>query len=185
MTGVRIASRYAKSLLDLAIERGQLEAVEADMRHMHEAFVSSRELRVMLESPVVKADKKLDILERIFKANISPLTMAFVALLTRKRREALVDDVVASFLQQLRQHKGIESAEVTSAVALDEKSRKAIHDAAARLAGKQVELTEKVNPDLLGGFVLKVGDKQIDSSVSQRLQAIRMEFDNNPYIADI
>ncbi|MFM7311406.1 MAG: ATP synthase F1 subunit delta [Flavobacteriales bacterium] len=185
MTGVRIATRYAKSLLDLAVERGQLEAVEADMRHMHEAFVSSRELRIMLESPVVKADKKLDILERIFKSQVSELTMAFVALLTRKRREALVDDVVASFLQQLRQHKGIESAEVTSAVALDDKSRKAIHEAAEKLAGKQVELIEKVNPDVLGGFVLKVGDKQIDSSVTQRLQSIRMEFDHNPYVSEI
>jgi len=184
MSGIRISSRYAKSLLDLCIEKGQLDVVLSDMKQIASVLDENRDLRVMLGSPVVKADKKIDILEAIFKGKLSEVTMAFMTLLTRKGRESYLEAVVKSFIAQVRIHQGITSAEVTSAVALDEAGRKSILESAVKLAGGKVELVEKTDASLIGGFVLKVGDNQIDTSVSSKIKSLRREFAENPYIPE-
>jgi len=94
-------------------------------------------------------------------------------------------EIVTSFLSQLRKHQGITVAEVTSAVALDAGTRTKMLEAATKLAGGQVELVEKVDASLIGGFVLKVGDKQIDSAIANRIKALKREFAENPYIAEM
>jgi F-type H+-transporting ATPase subunit delta len=185
MSGIRIASRYAKSLLDLCIEKGQLDAAKTDMVMLQGIMDESRDLRLMLSSPVVKADKKVDILHKMFDGKVNDITMGFMALLTRKGREGYLPEIVTSFLNQLRKHQGITVAEVTSAVALDAGSRAHLLEAAVKLAGGQVELVEKVDASLIGGFVLKVGDKQIDSAIANRIKALKREFAENPYIAEI
>jgi len=185
MSGIRIASRYAKSLLDLCIERNEIDAAKADMVMLHGIMEESRDLRMMLSSPVVKADKKVDILHTIFEGKLSAITMGFITLLTRKGRESYLPEIVTSFLNQLRKHQGITVAEVTSAVALDAGSRTKMLEAAMKLAGGQVELVEKVDASLIGGFVLKVGDKQIDSAIANRIKALKREFAENPYIAEM
>jgi F-type H+-transporting ATPase subunit delta len=185
MSGIRIASRYAKSLLDLCIERGQLDAAKADMALLHSVMEESRDFRMMLSSPVVKADKKIDILNQVFDGKLSDITMGFINLLTRKGREGYLPEIVTSFLNQLRTHQGITVAEVTSAVALDASSRVKLMDAAKKLAGGEVELVEKVDASLIGGFILKVGDRQIDSAIANRIKALKRDFSENPYIAEI
>jgi F-type H+-transporting ATPase subunit delta len=185
MSGIRIASRYAKSLLDLCIEKGQLDAAQADMVMLKGIMDESRDLRLMLSSPVVKADKKVDILQKLFDGKLNAITMAFITLLTRKGREGFLPEIVTSFLNQLRKHQGITVAEVTSAVALDAGSRAKMMESATKMAGGQVELVEKVDVTLIGGFILKVGDKQIDSAIANRIKALKREFAENPYIAEI
>jgi F-type H+-transporting ATPase subunit delta len=185
MSGIRIASRYAKSLLDLCIEKGQLDAAKADMMLLKGIMDDSRDLRMMLSSPVVKADKKVDILHKLFDGKLSAISMGFITLLTRKGREGYLPEIVSSFLNQLRKHQGITVAEVTSAVALDADSRAKMHESATKLAGGQVDLVEKVDASLIGGFILKVGDKQIDSAIANRIKALKREFAENPYIAEI
>jgi len=185
MSGIRIASRYAKSLLHLCIEKGQLDAAKTDMVMLDGIMNESRDFRVMLSSPVIKADKKIDILQKLFDGKVSAITMGFMALLTRKGREGYLPEIVSSFLNQLRKHQGVTVAEVTSAVALDAGSRAKMLESAAKLAGGQVELVEKVDASLIGGFVLKVGDKQIDSAIANRIKALKREFAENPYIAEI
>ena len=185
MSGIRIASRYAKSLLDLCIEKGQLDAAQADMVMLKGIMDESRDLRLMLSSPVVKADKKVDILQKLFDGQLNAITMAFITLLTRKGREGYLPEIVTSFLNQLRKQQGITVAEVTSAVALDAGSRAKMLESAAKMAGGKVELVEKVDETLIGGFILKVGDKQIDSAIANRIKALKREFAENPYIAEI
>ena len=185
MSGIRIASRYAKSLLDLCIEKGQLDAAKADMVLLKGIMDESRDLRLMLSSPVVKADKKVDILQKLFDGKLNAITMAFITLLTRKGREGYLPEIVTSFLNQLRKYQGVTVAEVTSAVALDAGSRAKMLESATKMAGGQVELVEKVDASLIGGFILKVGDKQIDSAIANRIKALKREFAENPYIAEI
>jgi F-type H+-transporting ATPase subunit delta len=185
MSGIRIASRYAKSLLDLCIEKGQIDAAKADMALLHGIMEESRDLRLMLSSPVVKADKKVDILHKLFDGKLSAITMGFITLLTRKGREGYLPEIVTSFINQLRKHQGITVAEVTSAVALDASSRAKLMESAKKLAGGEVELVEKVDASLIGGFVLKVGDRQIDSAIANRIKALKRDFSENPYIAEI
>ncbi|MFM7727274.1 MAG: ATP synthase F1 subunit delta, partial [Flavobacteriales bacterium] len=132
---------------------------------------------------VVKADKKVDILHKLFDGKLSAITMGFITLLTRKGREGYLPEIVTSFLSQLRKHQGITVAEVTSALVLDTGSRTKMLDAATKLAGGKVELVEKVDASLIGGFVWKVGDKQIDSAIANRIKALKREFAENPYIA--
>jgi F-type H+-transporting ATPase subunit delta len=185
MSGIRIASRYAKSLLDLCIEKGQIDAAKADMAIMQQAMSESRELRLMLTSPVVKADKKIDILHKVFDGKLSALSMAFITLLTRKGREGYLPEIVESFINQLRRHQGVTMAEVVSAVALDAGSRSKLLESAKKLAGGEVELVEKVDASLIGGFVLKVGDRQIDTAIANSIKALKRDFSENPYIAEI
>ncbi len=185
MSEIRIASRYAKALLDLSIEKGQLDAVKADMDMLARTFGGSRDLQLMLSSPVVKAHKKAAVLTILFEKEISKLTMEFISLLTKKGREDVLFEIVQSFIDQLRAHLGITSASVVSAIALDESSRKKIVALAVKMAGGPVEMTEKVDADLIGGFKLKVGDQQVDSAISSQITGLKREFSFNPYIQEI
>lgn len=185
MAGNRIASRYAKSLLDLTVEKGLLDAVQADMHVLDAAIEGSRDLQLLLSSPTIKEDKKNAILAQIFKGKVSDLTMSFITLLTQKGRESVLGAVVNSFIDQVRAYKGIVLAEVVSAVALDAASLQKVQTVAAQLAGKQIELVQKVDSDLIGGFILKVGDKQVDHSVLGKIKSLKREFADNPYIPEL
>ncbi|HEY8405187.1 MAG TPA: ATP synthase F1 subunit delta [Flavobacteriales bacterium] len=185
MAGNRLASRYAKSLLDLTVEKGMLDAVQADMLVVDAAIEGSRELQLLLSSPTIKADKKNAILTAIFNGKVSELTMSFITLLTRKGRESALKAVVSSFIDQVRTYKGIVLAEVTSAVALDEATLQKVHAIAAQLAGKQIELVQKIDSALIGGFILRVGDKQVDQSVFGKIKSLKREFAENPYVPEL
>lgn len=185
MAGGRLASRYAKSLLDLAVEKGLLDTVQADMHVLDAAIEGSRDLQLLLSSPTVKADKKNAILSQIFKGNVSDLTMGFITLLTNKGREGVLGGVVNSFIDQVRAYKGIVLAEVTSAVALEAATLQKVNATAAQLAGKQIELVQKVDNALIGGFILRVGDKQVDHSVLGKIKSLKREFAENDYIPEL
>lgn len=182
MVGNRIASRYAKSLLDLSIERGSLDAVLADMHVLNATVDSSRELQLLLLSPIIKADKKNSILASLFKDKVGELTMSFMTLLTKKGREGVLSSVIKSFISQVQAYKGIVPAEVISAAPLDSVLLEKVTTLAKELAGKQIELHQEVNPELIGGFILTVGDKQVDQSVAGKIQSLKREFSQNPYV---
>jgi F-type H+-transporting ATPase subunit delta len=185
MRGIRISSRYAKSLLLLSVERNEADRVYEDMKVVHRAVSGNRDLKVFLKSPVIKADKKNAALEKVFGASLSATTMAFITLLANKGRESMLPEVAESFIAQMKVHKHITPAVVTSAAPLDGSVRDTIIRKVAALAPGTIELEEKINADLIGGFVLKVGDHQIDTSVLTKLRNLRRDFSENPYIPEI
>lgn len=181
-----VAYRYARSLMDLATEQGQADAVYADMELVAGTTAASRDLRVLLNSPVVKADKKSAVLGKLFAGQVGEVTQRFMDILVRKGREAMLPQVAAAVQQLYKQQKGIITAEVTSAVPLDDAARQQVRDlAAAKHPGKTVEIAEKVDPALIGGLSIRIGDEQYDGSVSRRLSDLRREFSKNPYIPEI
>ncbi|TCZ74757.1 ATP synthase F1 subunit delta [Flaviaesturariibacter aridisoli] len=186
MPNPRLAGRYAKSLLDLAVERGQLEAVYADMQYLRELLRQSRDLAVMLKSPVVSADKKQTVLNAVVGNNVSELTMAFARLLVGKHREGELVEIIPAFLQQYRQHKGIHTVKLTTAAPISEETKNRIM-AQVKSSGHLdlIELETSVNPDLIGGFVLQTGDKLVDASVAYELQEIGRQFEKNDYLYKI
>jgi len=185
MKGIRISSRYAKSLLNLCVERNEADRVYEDMKLVHQTVRSSRDLRIFLESPVIKSDKKNAALSKLFGALVNPTTMAFMVLLTNKGRESMLPEIAESFIAQMKQYKHITPASVISAAPLDEQSRAAIIAKVSSLAPGTIELEEKVDPGIIGGFVLKVGDHQIDTSVLTNLRNLRRDFSENPYIPEL
>tara|TARA_Y100000588_G_C14043322_1_gene833846 strand:+ start:441 stop:998 length:558 start_codon:yes stop_codon:yes gene_type:complete len=179
MSEYRIASRYAKSLLDLSVEKGTLEEVNKDMQLLSETAEESRDLVMMLKSPIITHDKKLAVLKKVFEGKVSELTMSFFTILTKKQREAYLVAVAEEFHHQYNAHKGIEEATVTTTFPLTDALRKEFESVVEKITSRKVELTEKVNEALIGGFILKIGDRQIDDSVSSKLKALRVEFTKN------
>ena len=184
MQHTRLASRYAKSLLDLAIENGKEEEVYADMVLLEKTCTSSREFEVLLKSPVVKADKKEAILKAVFKGNVSKLSEEFINIITRKGREAYLVSIASSFLQQYKNHKNITTASIVTAVPLDKSLKEKILGIIGDNVSGEVELEERVDKDLIGGFVLRVGDQQVDSSVRHKLNQLEQNFKKNPYVKE-
>ena len=182
MADQRVAARYAKSLLDLGKEMGTLETVKQDMDLLSKTMAESRDLRLLLRNPIVKHDKKLAILTAIFQGKVSDITMRFFTILTQKNRESALESMGPEFVAQYNVLQGIQTAEVTSATPLTPASRAEMEKLVTEQTGlTQVKLTEKVDPELIGGFVLRVGDQQIDDSVRTSLRKMRTSLQENSY----
>ena len=182
MSVIRVASRYAKSLLELSVEKGALEAVHQDMNRLLDLAASNREFKVMLESPVINAEKKLKVLNALFVTNVSPITLSFFNILIQKGRERALLAIAKEFHQQYNVHNGIQPAEVVTTFPIDEELRKSFVEIVREISGKgKVELKEKIDVELIGGFVLTVGDRQIDESIENKLKQLRLKFTQNLY----
>lgn len=173
-----VASRYAKSLIDLATEKGQLEAVYADMIQVKSVCENSHEFVLFLNSPIIKADKKIATIKAVFEGKFNPMTSGFLTIVASKRRESIIPGMAASFIEQYKTQKNILTAIVTSANGLDAATKQKALDLVKTQLNGEVELVEKTNSDLIGGFILKVGDKQIDKSVSRQLSNLKKELTN-------
>ncbi|MBV6405911.1 MAG: ATP synthase F1 subunit delta [Flavobacteriales bacterium] len=181
-----VAYRYARSLMDLALEKGLLDGVHGDMRLVAATCANSRELRSLLRSPVVKPDAKGRILEQVFGGKVGAVTSTFMGILVRKGREVLLPHVAEAFTELYKQHKGIITVQVVSAAALDDKARAQVRSMAEeRHPGRTIDLQEQVDPALIGGLSIRIGDEQVDGTVSRRLADLRREFSKNPYIPAI
>jgi F-type H+-transporting ATPase subunit delta len=180
-----VASRYAKSLIDLAVETKQLEEVRADMKLIKRVCEGNREFVILLESPVVKTDKKMAIFKEIFGDKISVTTLTFLNLIATKRREGYIDNIAYAFDEQYKIYKNITSAEVTSAAPLDADNKAQILAIVSKTATGQIELIEKVDKSLIGGFILTVDGKRVDTTVKRKLNDLRKNFSGNVYVPDL
>ncbi len=182
MADQQVAARYAKSLLDLAQEMGTLATTKQDMDLLANTMAGSRDLRLLLRNPIVKHDKKLSILTAIFQGKVSDTLMRFFQILTSKNRESTLEHIGTEFLSQYNALAGVQVAEVTSATPLTPATRAEIEKMVKQQTGlASVSLTEKVDASLIGGFVLRVGDQQIDDSVKGNLRRLRTALTDNTY----
>ncbi|AMR27739.1 F0F1 ATP synthase subunit delta [Hymenobacter psoromatis] len=182
MADQRVAARYAKSLLDLAQEMGTLPIIKQDMDLLAATMAGSRDLRLLLRNPIVKHDKKLSILTAIFQGKVSETLMRFFQILTSKNREDALEFIGSEFLIQYNSLMGVQVAEVTSATPLTPATRAEIEKMVKQQTGlKDVSLIEEVDASLIGGFVLRVGDQQIDDSVKGNLRRLRTALADNTY----
>jgi len=173
-----VANRYAKSLMELAVESKQVEAVRADMKAIEQVCKENREFKLFLESPVIKTDKKLAVMSDLFKGKLSDLTFSFVKLITEKHRESLIEHIAAAFDEQYKTNKNIFTAVVTSAKGLDEVTKQKVKDLVKAQLNGEVELIEKIDANTIGGFILRIGDKQIDKTVARQLSNLKKELLN-------
>ena len=166
MSEFKVASRYAKSLIDLSIEQGNLETVKQDMEQFIAVLRTNKELQAVLKNPIMKQDKKRNVLAALFSDKIHPSISAFFDIMVRKGRGGILYGTAQEFVREYNVVKGIVNATVTSSTALSKENFEAI------------VLENKVDPSLIGGFVVKVGDKQIDASIAGKLNKLEKHFNN-------
>ncbi len=174
-----VASRYAKSLLDLAVEKGQLEAVYTDVLLVKSICDHSHDFINFLNSPIIKADKKVSTLKALFDGKVNAITSGFLTLVANKRRESVIPQMATSFIEQYKSNKHILTAVITSARGLDSTTKQqALALVKAQLNG-EIELVEKIDANVIGGFILKIGDKQLDKSVARQLSNLKKQLTTN------
>lgn len=181
----RVASRYAKSLVELANERGQLEQVYGDMQLFLNVCNENVLLKKVLSNPVVGHDKKLGILEGIFSSRFSDISNAIFKLITQKNRENYLYFIAKEFIVQYKELKGIVSAEVTTTFPLTVEMRENFRSMIGNSQKKDVDLIEKIDEKIIGGYVLRVGDRQVDQSIKSKLQKLKSNFKDNSYISKL
>ena len=185
MVDSRAAARYVKSLLELAVDKNVLEEVHQDMLLFSKIVRENKQFELLLGSPVIKHDKKRDILQAMFKSKVNALTMSIFDILTKKNREPLLPAIAVQFHAAYNEYKQIGKATVTTAVPLDEALRAQIRVLVQQLSKKNnVDLTENIDKNMIGGFVLNVGDRQIDASLKNKLKSLQVKFSHNPYIKE-
>ena len=176
MADNRAASRYAKALLELSLEKGVLEEVHNDMQSFAQVVAENRGLELMLQSPIVPHVRKYAVLKEIFQNRVHPISFSIIEIITRKNREQLLPSIATEFHKLYNTHKNIQVAEVITTYPLEAAQRQEFMDLVKRISQKQVELKEKVDPALIGGFVLQVGDQQIDESIRTKLQRLKYQM---------
>jgi F-type H+-transporting ATPase subunit delta len=185
MADTRAASRYVRSLLTLAVEKGVLEEVHQDMLLFAKVCAENRAFALMLRNPIVKHEKKREVLEQVFKGKVNAMTMAILDILTRKNREPLLPTIAVDFHTAYNTYKGIGKASVTTAVPIDAPLRAEFETIVKQISKRdKVELTATVDKEMIGGFILNVGDRQIDASVKNKLKALKIKLSHNPYIKE-
>lgn len=183
MPNPRLATRYAKALIGLAVEKGQLETVFTDIQWLHSVCKSNRDFVNVLRSPVIKADVKKKVIEAVTTGRIGETTAAFNKLIITKGRESNLPEIAAAFIEAYKEKKNIHTIRLTTAIPVSDTMKDAIFAQVKKSAGFQnIELEEKVDADLIGGFVLQIGDKMVDASIAYDLRAIAKQFENNDFI---
>lgn len=178
MSESTVAIRYAKSLISLAQEQKVVNSVYDDMILFKQVADENRNLMLALRSPVVRHDKKMSILEKVFKDKVNPVSYSIFTIITKKNREAIMYSIADEFIKLYDEAKGIVKAQIISAVPLTADLRQEFIKIVADATGKTVALEEKLDDKIIGGYVLRVGDRQVDASIRKRLNDLKLKLLN-------
>lgn len=186
MLNPRLAGRYAKSLIDLAVERNQLEEVYKDMLYLQAVCKASRQFVILLKSPVIPIDKKNNALTAVTAGKISELTAAFNKLLISKNREFFLPEIADSFIDQYNAIKGIHKVKLTTAAPVSNDVKKALVSKITNETSlEHIELESVVKEELIGGFILEYNNNLLDVSIERDLRDIKAQFEKNIYVQQI
>lgn len=186
MNNPRLAGRYAKSLLDLAIEQNSLETVFADIKMLQGIIKSNPDFVNLLRSPVIGSDKKGKILAAILNGKVSKVTDAFIDLITKKSREGNLPEIVKAFTEQYNERNNIHTVKLTTAAPISEELKNAIIAKVKADSGlEKIELEASVKPELIGGFKLEMRGNLVDASILRDLNDVKKQFANNEYLHSI
>ena len=170
-----LAGRYALALLDLADEQNQLDPVAGDLRGLKAAIAESEDLRRLIRSPLFTRTQKSQAMAAILeKAGAGDLTRRFVLLVARNRRLFALDGMIAAYLAELARRRGEITAQVTSAIALNDEQHRALVETLREQVGAKVQVEVGVDPSLIGGLIVRVGSRMIDNSLRSKLQRLQL-----------
>ena len=180
----RATIRYAKALLQLSIEKNNLEETYSGMVLLDNLCSKSKEIILLLKSPIIKTDIKIKILDKIFENKVSSLSEKFIKIIVSKKREYLLAEIAKSFVSLYNKHNNIETVTITTAVPISEELKEKIISYIKDKNNNKVELKEVVSENIIGGAIITMGDKQLDASISTEIAELRQTFNKNLYLQD-
>jgi F-type H+-transporting ATPase subunit delta len=181
MRPIRLASRYAKALFEIATEQKIQDEVFHDMSMLADVCRTSREFKRMIQSPVIRFDKKNSVINAVFGTHFHKITIAYIDIINRKRREMILDEIAEQYITLYRQWKGIITAHFSTAVEVSGQVKENIRQMLSKQLNAQIELVTNVRPELIGGFLLSVEDRQLDASILRKIKKLTREFNVNIY----
>ena len=176
MSELTVALRYAKSLIDLAQEQKLVEVIKTDMDLFHHTLRANPELKAVLGNPIVSHTKKLKILDDIFEKKVNKITISFFKLMVNKGRGEVLYTTAKEYVHLFDVKNNIIEAKVVSATALSAVNKEQLIADIKKATGGEIKLDARVDPSLIGGFVLTVGDRQVDTSIANDLKILKKEF---------
>lgn len=178
MVSTRAAARYAKAMLEVSGQKGNAEAINSDMILISESVSQSEDLKVFLVNPIISDEIKLNALNEVF-ANVDQSTKDLFKVLKENKRFEILESIALQFQKQYEALKGIEKVVVTTAIPMDAALESKVLSKVQSLAsGKQIIISNVVDSSILGGFILKMGDKQYNASIANQLQVLKRELTN-------
>lgn len=183
MNNPRLATRYAKSIIDLAVEKNQLDVICNDMKLIQRICKSNPDFVALLKSPIIKPTAKGKIIESITKEQVNTITSLFITLLVNKGRESNLPEIANAFVDQYNKINNIQKVKITTAIEMSEVIKNSILASVQSKTGdKKIALETAVDESLIGGYILETEDKSIDTTVLRDLKDVRKQFMNNDYI---
>lgn len=183
MNNPRLAKRYAKSLIDISIEFKQRDAVYDDILFLKEVIAKSREFVVMLNSPIITPDKKYKVIQSITSGKISKITDTFIKLICNKSRVDILPGIINAFIEQYNTIIGLHNAKLTTATPISkELADSFVSKIKASTSYDKIHLETAVDENIIGGFILQMEGKLIDSSILRSLKDVKKQFANNDYM---
>ncbi len=178
MISTRAAARYAKAMLEISVENGNADAINNDMILISESVSQSKELKSFLNNPVIGESVKFNALEEVF-ASVNQGTKELFRLLKTNSRFELLGAIASNFQKQYEVLKGVERVVVTTAIPMDSHLESKVFAKAKELVqGKEVIISNVVDSSIIGGFILKIGDKQFNASIAHQLEVLKRELTN-------
>ncbi len=174
MKNLRVANRYAKAFYSIAEEQDfSLQAYE-DMQLVYNVFSTTKELKIVLQNPIVRINKKLNILKGVFENKIHPVSLHYLTIVIRKKRAALIEGIAYEFLKVHKRSLNIATVTLITASEVKEDIHSKAMVIARNLTGmEKIEFHEKIQPEIIGGFVLMIGDLRYDASIKRKLAKIK------------
>jgi len=177
----RVAIRYAKAALQLAVEQDVLEPVLKDMQLVNKTCRELKDLNVMLNSPVIKLDVKQKIFGLVFEDRMHKLSSKFFEIIIRKNREELITDITKAFIGQYKEYKNIQTVHVATATPLNDENRADVMEFLKTRTKEEIILVEDIKEEIIGGIVVRMRDVQIDASVKTNISRLEREFSKDLY----
>lgn len=180
-----ISKRYAEALMSLSLEMKNVEEVLGDMKQVEKLCKADREFVLFLKSPVIKPEKKQRALKAAFEGKVTELTLRFLSLITKHRREPILEQIARQYGELYKEHNHIITTYLTTASKVTEEVKKEVIELMEEHTKGRIELVEEVDEGLIGGFKLQFSDKEFDSSLRKAVDNLKKEFKKNLFIREI
>jgi F-type H+-transporting ATPase subunit delta len=176
MTQKKVARRYNLALYEIAKESNTLDAVKKDFEDIRKSIAGSKELEMFIKTPVIKLNKKADVMKALFGGKVNELTMRFLNILCEKNRIGMIDSLADDFIHLVNEKQGIVSAKIKTAINISDSEKASLTEKLKKYTGKNITAIYSVDPSIKGGFIAQIDDKIIDASITRQLELLREKF---------